>query len=383
MTFPVVTLTGPRQSGKTTLLRRSFGDSHRYVSLDLHDNQVFALEDPRGFLKQYPAPVIFDEIQGAPLLLPYIRAAVDEERHVSGQYLLTGSQTLALTSKITETLAGRAAMLRLFPLSRRERLGQPSRLLPWEGEEYPMSIEGNIWEEFLRGSYPEVVANPALNSRVWYGSYIQLYLERDVRSLRQIGDLGQFQSFLRMLATASAQLQNFASLSRNLGVAVNTLKAWISVLEATYQITVLRPYHGNPGKRFVKSPKVYFNDVGTLCYLAGLRDPDHAALGPLGGAILETAVLSEIQRTLAHRGEFPEIYFWRTASGAEVDFLVKHGSQLIPIEVKRSDTPNRAMARAARSLLQSLGEKQGYLIHTGPNDHSLGGGIQALPFTRL
>ena len=353
------------------------------MSLDLHDNRVFALEDPRGFLKQYPAPVIFDEIQGAPLLLSYIRAAIDERRHVPGQYLIAGSQSLALSTKITESLAGRAAMLRLCPLSRRERFGQPSRLLPWEGEEYPTAIEGDIWEEFLRGSYPEVVANPALNSRVWYGSYIQLYLERDVRSLRQIGDLGQLQSFLRMLATASAQLLNLSSLSRSLGVAVNTLKAWISVLEATYQITVLRPYHGNPGKRFVKSPKVYFNDVGTLCYLAGLRDPDHAALGPLGGAILETAVLSEIQRTLAHRGEFPAIYFWRTASGSEVDFLVKHESRLIPIEVRLSDTPNRAMARAARSLVRGLGAKRGYLIHTGTTDHSLGGGIQSLPFSRL
>ena len=206
-----------------------------------------------------------------------------------------------------------------------------------------------------------------------------------MRTLRQVGDLTQYQNFLRILASRSAQLLNLTDVARDLGVAVNTTKAWLSVLEATYQVIVLRPYFANVGKRLVKTPKVYFTDVGTLCYLAGLKDPEHAASGPMGGAIMETAVLSEIFRTLTHRGIDPQIYFWRTMAGTEVDFIVETGGKLVPIEVKLSATPRPAMAAAIKIFQRDMESTAmpGYVVHPGDVHLPLGPGITALPFAAL
>ena len=387
--FPAVVLTGPRQSGKTTLLKTIFGKKFDYISLEPPDIRAVGKEDPRGFLEMHPPPVIFEEVQYTPDLLPYIKERIDAHRERIGQYLLTGSQNLLLVEKITESLAGRAAMLRLLPLSCREAEGRPHARLPWElGKNHrtdPKASRRGTWNDFLRGYYPELVAKPGRDLHLWHSGYVQTYVERDVRTLRQVGDLSQFQSFLRALAARSAQLLNLTDLARDLGVALNTVKAWLSVLEATYQVIVLRPYFANVGKRLVKTPKVYFADVGTVCYLTGLKDPEHAASGPMGGPIMETAVLSEIFKTLTHCGIDPQIYFWRTSAGTEVDFVIETGGRLVPIEVKLSATPRPAMARSIASLMGDFGEKvmPGYVVHPGDVRLPLGTNVTALPFSEL
>jgi hypothetical protein len=385
--FPVVVLIGPRQSGKTTLLKHVIGAQWPLISLEPPDVRAAASHDPRGFLDLHPPPVVFDEIQYAPDLLPYIKERVDARRDQPGQFILTGSQNLLLMQQVTESLAGRSAVLKLLPLTQREIAGDPQRLLPWETNRPPVGRDASaaLWDRILRGSYPELVANPPRDARLWQASYVQTYLERDVRNLRNIGDLTQFQIFLRSLAARAAGLLNLSDLARDVGIAVSTAREWLAILEASFQVFLLRPYFINTGKRLVKAPKVYFTDTGLLCYLVGLRDVEHAAAGPMGGALLKNLVVAELFKTSLHRGEEPTMYFWRTAAGSEVDLVIESQAGLIPVEIKSSATARPDMARGISAFQRDFGERagNGYVIYTGPVVLPLGDGTRALPLAML
>lgn len=384
--FPAVVLTGPRQSGKTTLLRHVLGRTHGYVSFDAPDIREAARVDPRGFFDLHPAPLILDEVHHVPELLSYVKERIDANRGRPGQFVLTGSQNLLLAHHVSESLAGRAGMLRLLPLSFGELRTARSadRPKPRARNVNPLSGIG-LWQQLLRGLYPEVATDRRRDAHAWLASYVATYLERDVRAVRQVGDLGQFQSFVRMLASRSGQLLNLADLSRDLGVALNTAKAWLGVLEATYQVVVVRPYSANVGKRLVKTPKVYFTDTGVLCYLLALREAAHAAAGPLAGPIAETAVLGELVKQQINQGLEPRIYFWRTSTGSEVDFLIESANGLSAIEVKATSTPRPGMAGGLHALRRDLGTRvhAAAVIHLGDTVLPLGHGVLATPFDAL
>lgn len=383
--FPAVVLTGPRQSGKTTLLKYLFGKTHKYLSLETPDVRQSAITDPRGFLENYAPPVIFDEIQYAPELLFYIKEKIDEKRGKNGQFILTGSQNILLSENVNETLAGRTAILTLLPLSYAEMIGKPSKAFPWEKKQEAKGLPlSTFWRLIQRGCFPELTEHPKKDPFMWYSSYIHTYLERDVRSLRQIGDLTQFQMFLKATALRSGSLFQISDVARDIGVAVNTIKSWISLLEATYQIVIVRPYFANIGKRLVKTPKIYFTDAGMLAYLCGLRDIELIREGPLAGVLFETYVFSELYKRFLNRGYDPQITFFRTSSGIEVDFLVEDQGKLYPIEVKTTSTPNNFMAEGIIKLKKDLSKvSKGYLIHLGDQIFPLHKDITAYPFAQF
>ncbi len=388
--FPAVVHTGPRQSGKTTVLRHLI-PGHDYVAFDAPNSREAAVSDPRGFLALHPPPVILDEIQYVPPLLSYLKEAIDRDRARTGQYIVTGSQNLLRLEQVSETLAGRAAVLRLLPLSRAEARGEPGGELPWRRERRAVaradgpSATTDIWRSFPRGGFPELASQPERDAELWFQSYFQTHLERDVRALRQVGDLGQFQAFLRVTAARSGQVYSYSDVARDLGVAVNTVKSWLGVLEATHQAIILRPWFVSVGKRLVKSPKVYLTDVGTLGQLAGLREPAHIVGGPLAGAIFETAVIAEVLKAYLHRGRQPEIYFWRTSTGQEVDLIVETPEGIVPIECKATATPRVDHGDAVRRLRSDVGDRvrPGYVVHAGTHALPLGEGVTGLPLDAL
>jgi predicted AAA+ superfamily ATPase len=366
--FPAIVLTGPRQSGKTTLIQHHFGQTHSYCSLDDPLIREQATSDPNLLMARFKPPVMFDEIQYAPSLLHTIKAEIDRSRGKRGQFVITGSQAFPLMQGVTESLAGRAVVLSLLSLDQRERLGMPDGdISPGSALERaserdsksPFESAEELAVALLRGGFPEPALDTGIDMTLWHSSYVRTYLERDVRTLRAVGDLGEFERFLFALAARSGQLVNYAALARDLGLTGKTVKAWISVLEASGQILVLRPYHANIGTRLVKSPKVYFVDSGTLAYLLDLREPGQVVRGVAAGPVFEAAVLGQLLRLFVHRGETPRLYFWRTAKGHEVDFIAEIGSTLIPIEAKVTATPSPRDAAAIERFRRLFGSRVG------------------------
>jgi len=337
--YPVVSLTGPRQSGKTTLVREAF-PRHQYASLEIPDQREFAQEDPKGFLGQFSGKVILDEVQRTPHLFSYIQGIADE-RQEAGQFILTGSQNFLLAQHISQTLAGRCATLHLLPFSRPELARQPMMDLAALGEAVP-KVSGkpaarSLFETLFVGGYPRIF-DKHLDPQDWLRNYYQAYVEKDVRDILNVGDLETFGRFLRLCAGRSGQLLNLSSLAGDAGISHTTARRWLSVLEASFLVFLLRPHHRNFNKRLVKSPKLYFLDSGLLCYLLRIRSPDDLRIHAARGAVFESWVVSEIVKNYVHRGLEPDAYFWRDSGAHEIDLVIERGEGLLPVEAKSGET---------------------------------------------
>src|SRR4030042_214849 len=352
--FPAIVVTGPRQSGKTTLLKMLFAKSHRFVTLEEPDVRMRAKEDPLRFLEQFGPPVIIDEIQYVPELLSYIKTKIDQKRK-PGQWLFTGSQNFVLMQGISQSLAGRAAILSLLPFSFSERIGEGERakdVVEWlQGLNLHQRCQNKVklTEVILRGNYPEIASKRSVDRQLWCGSYISTYIERDVRNLAQIGDLSQFEKFLKLCATRTGQLLNLSEFAKEIGMSVPTIKRWLSILETGYQIYLLYPYYKNVGKRLVKSPKLFLNDTALASYLLGLHDRETLITSPSFGNLFETMIVTDFLKRFLHFGQMPSVYYLRTRDGLEVDLVVELGQKLHLFEIKSSMT---IFPRHASSLLR-------------------------------
>ncbi len=339
--YPVVTVTGPRQSGKTTLVQAAF-PRHRYASLEDPETRAFALEDPRGFLDQFRGRVILDEVQRVPDLFSYIQGIVDRVDR-PGQFILSGSQNFLLLNRISQTLAGRCAVLRLLPFSRSELIGRPIRDIARFASARPrvkpagQTTPAALFETLFTGGFPRIY-DKGLEPQGWLSNYYQTYLERDVRDLLNVGDIESFGRFIRLCAGRCGHLLNASALAADAGVSHPTARRWLSILEANFVIYLLRPHHRNFNKRLVKSPKLYFVDTGLLCYLLRVRSPADLVSHAARGAIFETWVVSEALKNGYNRGCEPDLYFWRDSAGHEVDLLIDRGSKQLPVEIKSGQT---------------------------------------------
>ena len=347
--YPIVTLIGPRQSGKTTLAKMTFAD-YSYCSLEDPDIRNFAQNDPRSFLKKYNKNVIFDEIQRIPELLSYLQSMVDEN-DIKGRFILTGSYQLQLRAEITQSLAGRTAVLSLLPLT--------------ISEATTVNKEMSRDELLYRGFFPRIYQDK-LNPTKFYANYYRTYIERDVRQLINLKNVSLFEKFLKLLAGRVGQVINYNSLSNDIGVSAVTLKEWLSVLEVSFIIFKLEPYFENFGKRVIKSPKIYFNDTGLLVYLLDIDSGNIIGRDPLIGNIFENLIVLELMKARYNQGLNPNIYFFRDSNGLEVDIIYKKGSQLIPIEIKSAATFNKVFAKSIHKFQKLTAKAQkGFVVYAG------------------
>ncbi len=342
--FPVVGITGPRQSGKSTMLKNMFHNEFRYVTFDDYRYISQFNDDPEKFISIYNDKVIFDEVQNVPNLFSYIKRAVDNDRR-NGRFILTGSAQFSMLAIITESLAGRIGLLSLLPFQFQEIL------------------DSNISPSQFQGCYPSVVINNFNESWGWYDSYLETYLVKDVRAISNIGDLTDFRRLIKMLASNCSQLLNYSHYSNALGISVPTVKRWISILEASYIIFLLPPYYRNFNKRITKSNKLYFYDTGLVSFLTGVHSQLVYENGPLAGPIFENYVVSEIKKKLKHSGSFYDLYFYRANNSLEVDLLIDKGLSKDLIEIKSTSTFKPSMIKPIEKIFQE--NDTGYLLYQG------------------
>jgi len=331
--FPVVAVTGPRQAGKTTLVRTLLPD-WRYVNLEELDFRASARSDPRGFLSQWGPGTIIDEFQRVPELVSYLQAAVDTEGQ-AGQYVLTGSQSYQLHEQIAQSLAGRVGLLVLLPFAHREAAG--------------MRAPESVWGSILAGGFPRVVTG-GVPAHDWFPSFVTTCLERDVRHVLAVRDLIPFQQFVRLLASRAGQLINYASLARDTGLSIPTARQWVSVLETSWLVVRLAPWFSNERKRLVRTPKLYFADTGLLCHLLGIHDGEDLSRHTLRGQVFENWVVMETVKSAQNLGMAPDMHFYRDAAGNEVDILASARGRLVALEAKSGETADLSMARGLRHV---------------------------------
>ncbi len=336
--WPSITLTGPRQSGKTTLCHNVF-PNHPYESLEAPDVRTFAMEDPRAFLAQFPNGAVLDEVQRVPELFSYLQGFIDRNP-TPGRWIFTGSQNLSLLDSVKQSLAGRTVMFNLLPLTRSETIRFPQ-------------VPETLVESLYMGSFPRVF-DRQLNPIDWSRSYVATYIERDVRRVSNVSDLTTFQRFLALCAGRSGQLLNYSSLASDCGISQPTAKAWINILETNFVVFRLPAFHANIRKRLVKNPKLHFYDTGLVCWLLGIRKPEQLINHPLRGSIFETWVISEIVKRRNNQGETFEVSFYRDQNGAEVDLIVEHPDSITLVEVKSSMTASPSLFNSSKRVQRQL-----------------------------
>lgn len=357
--YPVALVTGPRQSGKTTLARATF-PRKPYVSLENPEDRRFATEDPKGFIARFAKGAVIDEAQHCPELFSYLQTHVDVAGR-PGQFVLTGSQNLSLVSRVVQSLAGRVGRVELLPLARQELE---------QGKVAPRDLDRLLF----KGAYPAVHARDVTPLQ-WYANYVATYLERDVRQLANIQDLMVFQRFLRLCAARTGQLLNLSSLAVDCGVAQGTARAWLSVLQASYLAFLLPPHYRNFGKRLIKSPKLYFHDTGLAAHLIGVQSPEHLAIRPERPALFETFVVNEFLKRRFNAGLPSNLYFWRDNIGTEVDLVREEGARLLPTEIKSGRTVNDEFFSALRKWTKYAGRVGGApaLVYGGAESYARSG----------
>jgi len=370
--FPAVTITGPRQSGKSTMLKECLKDKYKYVTFDKIQNIEDFSSDPQSFIEKYNNKVIFDEVQKVPQLFNYVKLMIDEDRQNYGKFILTGSSQFSMIKGITETLAGRVGNI---------------SLLPFQYLEIPDEEKAG---QILFGSYPEIVLRKYDGAFEWYESYIQNYIECDVRNLSNIGNLRDFKKFINLLAAKTSQEFNASSYANDIGVNYKTIQSWLSILEASYIVFTIEPYFHNLGKRIIKRPKVYFWDTGLVCYLTGIRTKELLEKGPLCGPVFENYLISEIFKSIKHQNKEHKLFYFKSSSGSESDLIIEDraNKKIIFTEIKYNKTARPVMVENIKKLIEKEKEYQvhagydasGLLLYTGSETGKFFGLITYIPW---